>query len=222
MGTAREEAAGITMRDDRILKGKPKRYFGPVSSRAPRNFDVWRSQRTDAICPPYPLHVALLCGSRVNSAITSHSPACFRNSSRACILPTSPQWYGSVHRHNWESGRPFLSFLELRAAPERIGNCMTRFITSVAGHPQGRTSEGGSSFRICTHGLGGDHQNCQSRPQAITTPGIPRRWAGLVFPQRCLSRPERDHHSAPTPAPQSGQYASSALIARCSWLSAIL
>ena len=169
-----------------------------------------------------PLHVALLCGSRVNSAITSHSPACFRNSSRACIY--QPPRNGTVPYTGTtgESGRPFLSFLELRAAPERIGNCMTRFTTSAAGHPQGRTSEGGSSFRICTHELGGDHQNCQSRPQAITTPCIPRRRAGLVFPQRYLSRPERDHHSAPTPAPQSGQYASSALIARCSWLSAIL
>jgi hypothetical protein len=34
------------------FKGKPN--FVPVSSGAPRNFDVRRSQRTDAICPPYP------------------------------------------------------------------------------------------------------------------------------------------------------------------------
>jgi hypothetical protein len=168
-----------------------------------------------------PLHVALLCGSRVNSAITSHSPACFRNSSRACItnLPAMVRFRTQVLTGK-VGDRSLVSWNKNGARAHRA--LYGRFTTSAAGHPQGRTSEGGSIFRICTHGLGGDHQNCQSRPQAITTPGIPRRRAGLVFPQRYLSRPERDHHSALTPAPQSGQCASSALIARCSWLSAIL
>jgi hypothetical protein len=65
-----------------------------------------------------PVHVALLSRSRVNLAISSHSPACFRNSSGACIT--------NLHRHGTvpytgitgKAGNCSFRFLEIRAAPE--------------------------------------------------------------------------------------------------------
>jgi hypothetical protein len=49
-----------------------------------------------------PLHVALLCGSVVNLAISSHSAACLRNSSGACIRGPP---HSSVQPHNPDERR---------------------------------------------------------------------------------------------------------------------